>query len=70
MRPIKIRVKHGLTAFDGTLLRQDLRAIWVSGTSEVSGVVGDGDREQAVIEEEDMIALPNGKGGFRYGLCP
>jgi len=68
-RPVKVRVKQGLTAFDGTVLRQDLRDIWLSGTSEVSGVAGDGEREQAVTEEEDMIPLPKGKGGLRYGLC-
>jgi len=45
------------------VLRQDLRDIWLSGTSEVSGVAGDGEREQAVTEEEDMIALAKGKGG-------
>lgn len=41
------------------MLRQDLREI--SGISEISGVVGDGEREQAVTEEEDMIVLPKGK---------
>ena len=46
-----------LTPVDGTVLRQDLRDIWVSGGSEVSGVAGDGEREQAVTEEEDMAAL-------------
>jgi hypothetical protein len=45
------------------VLRQDLREIWVSGISDVSGVVGDGDREQAVTEEEDMIVLSKKKGG-------
>lgn len=37
---------------------QDLREICASGISEASGVAGDGEREQAVTEEEDMIALP------------
>ena len=68
-RPIKVRVKLQLTAFDGTVLHQDLRDTWLSGISEVSGVAGDGEREQAVTEEEDMIALPKGKRGLRYGLC-
>jgi len=63
MRQIKAGIKQGLTIFGGTVLHQDLRDIWVSGTSEVSGVAGDGDREQAVTEEEDMITLSNGKGG-------
>lgn len=35
----------------------------------MSGVAGDGEREQAVTEEEDMRALPKGKRGLRYGLC-
>jgi len=65
----KINLRRELTAFDGTVLRQDLRDIWVSGTSEVSGVAGDGEREQAVTEEEDMVTLCKGKGGMRYGLC-
>lgn len=56
-----------LTAFGGTVLRQDLRDIRVSGISEVSGVAGDGEREQAVTEEEDMVVLC--KGRARYGLC-
>jgi hypothetical protein len=43
----------------------------VSGISEASGVVGDGEREQAVTEEEDMIALATGgKGGLRCGSQP
>ena len=42
---------------EGTVLRQDLRDIWVSGASEVSGVAGDGEREQAVTEDEDMATL-------------
>jgi len=46
------------------VLRQDLRDIWVSGISEASGVAGDGEREQAVTEEEDMAALCK---GVRYG---
>lgn len=52
-------------ALEGTVLCQDLS---VSGISEVSGVAGDGEREQAVTEEEDMIGLSRGKGGSRYGL--
>lgn len=40
----------------------------MSGVSEVSGVAGDGEREQAVTDEEDMISLAKGKGGLRYGL--
>lgn len=51
----------------GTVLRQDFREIWVSGISEVSGVAGDGEREHAVTEEEDMIALARGKEGLRCG---
>ena len=54
--PVKVEVRR-LTPFDGTVLRQDLRDIWVSGVSEASGVAGDGEREQAVTEEEDMVAL-------------
>ena len=41
----------------------------MSGTSEVSGVAGDGEREQAVTEEEDMATLHKGEEGVRYGLC-
>ena len=67
-RPVKVKIKQELTAFDGTAVRQDLRDIRVSGVSEVSGVAGDGEREQAVTEEEDMISLAKGKGGLRYGL--
>lgn len=66
MSPVKAKVKvTQLTAPDGNVLRQDFREIWVSGISEVSGVAGDGEREQAVTEEEDMIALARGKGGLR-----
>ena len=34
----------------------------------MSGVTGDGEREQAVTEEEDMAALREGKGEVRYGF--
>lgn len=67
MSPVKVKVAQ-LTTLDGTVLRQDFREIWVSGISEVSGVVGDGEREQAVTEEEDMITLARGKGGVEMWI--
>jgi len=67
---LRFKVREGPTTFGGTVLRQDFRDILVSGISEVSGVTGDGEREQAVTEEEDMVALPKGKGGSGCELCP
>lgn len=67
MSPVKVKVTQ-LTVLGGTVLRQDFREIWVSGISEVSGVTGDGEREQAVTEEDDMVALAKGKGGLRCGI--
>jgi hypothetical protein len=42
----------------------------VSGVSEVSGVAGDGEREQAVTEEEDMVVLRKGEGEERWTSPP
>ena len=42
----------------------------MSGVSEVSGVAGDGEREQAVTEEEDMVVLRKGEGEERWTSPP